>query len=377
MQKRKKVVHLIDSLSSDPSPFYILFELLMAEFTFLKKIKKFRCHPYIFNPDPRLFEQGGYKGIEFNLWGAGIFDDEWSFREERLEMLKRKKFPLKTFHACFEALPRQFLGNYLNLAEKNDYTRRGIKAQIDAARELGGEGVLLVLHPGKVRRKNDKKEGLKNLIDNFSFAIDYAKSKKVTLTMENLGYLEKDYPLGSNAEELLFVKDKIGEDLKFTFDVGHANTILKYNRYAFNGNKIQRDFVHIKNFIKALGKSIIHVHLHYNMVHREDEFSFARVSGLKKLFLNLFFWTKTAQLIREKYQDIYDQHLPLVRLKEEERKGFFGILKCLSEETSLSDFGLITHEIAPKKLFNFFVLSEGGPSLIDHFASLKLIKDII
>jgi hypothetical protein len=165
-------------------------------------------------------------------------------------------------------------------------------------------------------------------------------------------------------------------NLKTTFDWGHMNTNSQNPEVIKRIGKDRiKGFEHISEFIEKLNNKIIHAHMHYNKSHQ--------LGGLKKKrnYINdaiylIFFWTETVKFLNQGNVGIsvYDKHLPFNRISAEYTDSYRKTVRELLEKTSISEFGRITHEISPKKIFKYFNFIEEGAEYEDLTESLKLFK---
>jgi len=136
---------------------------------------------------------------------------------------------------------------------------RYIKRAVDFCADLGGK--IIVVHtgkytyqypPGTTKDNNSLKkmqwdyniESLKNIND-------HAVNKGITVCLENIGIDTIDETL----EQMLEIRQAVGESLKFTFDIGHARL------YAKGG---------VEKGISLLGDNIHHIHFTDNNREKDD-----------------------------------------------------------------------------------------------------------
>lgn len=374
--KETKIKNLICGLAAMPNPFFLIPEFLVSEWPKLKRF--FDPKNGIGKPNLKLFEKGAYDGIELVLWG--MFDEDWSIREERIKKYKESKLPFYTFHGCFESFPSKFRNVYLNLAEKNKQVKKAIRSHIAVTSMLGKENPVLVFHPGIIKREDEKDKALHNVIDNLEGVLDFAKQKKVTVTLENMPRMQTLPSFCNNFVDLKYILEKINHpNLKITFDWGHLNTCLTDKIYRDYSQKIKRSFYfnHINQFIDAAGQDIVHAHIHYNRSHL-NRFSNLRQGLLKKFLIYLFFWTSLSKFIRnDRENDIYDEHLTLNKIQEEYLGSYEETIKNLLKKSSIKKYGFVTHEISPRRVFRFFTYSKTGAKFADYIAGLKIFKKMV
>ncbi|MDD4497737.1 MAG: sugar phosphate isomerase/epimerase [Methanosarcinaceae archaeon] len=112
------------------------------------------------------------------------------------------------------------------------------------------EASVVVLHPGRIGP--DRQKSFSSMVENLRDLASTAEDYGVLLGLENK---ESTDPLNlcCEAEELVRAIDAVGSDhLKATFDIGHANLACGGDPEKLGG------------FVQALGKHIVHVHLHDN-----------------------------------------------------------------------------------------------------------------
>lgn len=371
-----EIKNLICGLAAMPNPFFLIPEFLISEWPWLKKFLDSKNG--IGKPNPKLFRKGTYDGIELVLWG--MFDENWNIREERMRKYMESKLPFYTFHACFESFPKKFRNVYLNLAEKGKYIKKAIKSHIEAASILGKKNPILVFHPGIIKRPEEKIQALHNVINNLGDLLDFAKEKGVTITLENMPRMRTLPPFCCDFVDLLYILEKINHpNLKITFDWGHLNTCLIDEIYKIYAEKLKRSFYfnHINRFINMIGKEIVHAHIHYNRSHL-NQFTKLRRGLLKRFLIYLFFWTSISKFIRnDRENDLYDEHLTLNKIEEEYLGNYEETIRNLLEKSSIKKYGFVTHEISPKRVFQFFTYSKTGAKFPDYIEGLKLFKKMI
>ena len=159
----------------------------------------------------------------------------------------KKEYDLKfSVHAPFYDINPASL-----VKEIRDVYKKRIKKCIDFSRKVEAE--LVVLHPGHYPNFGKKiKEKAKIIfLRNLSELKRYAEKNNILLTLENESKAPAHksicYPPLSEFPEVIN-----SLDLKVTFDIGHAFISTKGNVYQ------------IIKTIKALGNSILNVHLHDN-----------------------------------------------------------------------------------------------------------------
>ncbi|MEW6407443.1 MAG: TIM barrel protein [Patescibacteria group bacterium] len=371
--KKLKIKHLIGNLAIIPSPFYLISEVLRWEVPFLRKIESFKNGRYIGKANMALLKPGRYDGVELTMWG--LFDENWQINQKRLISYQKSKIPFYTFHGCYEAFPRKFKNAYLNLAEKNPKIKKAIKSHIDAAAALKrDQKTILVFHPGKVINSN-KNEGINNVLENITPLLDYAKKNNVIITLENMPYYLDRVEFFDNASNFEYVFKKINHpNLKIIFDWGHLNT---QNLRHSKENKTHNYFENINNFINIVGKNIVHAHIHYNQSHFKNP-NDNEVSPLKNFIIKKLLQTKIGNSFKKSaFIESLDQHLALNKIENQYLKDYTKTIQNLMEKSSILDYGFITHEIVPRRIFKFFTYQTNGADFNDYLKSLKIFKEMI
>jgi sugar phosphate isomerase/epimerase len=140
-----------------------------------------------------------------------------------------------------------------------DESVRYIQKSVDLCADLGGE--VLVVHSGKytyaVRPGETRANNMgmhvqwKNNIDSLKRITEYAASRGVIVCLENLAFSAIDRTF----EDLLEIRDAVGEELQFTLDIGHA-------RLKTPGG--------VKEGLRVLGEHIRHIHFTDNNGEYDD-----------------------------------------------------------------------------------------------------------
>lgn len=366
-------------MSLNFNPFGILGEILRWQvFPFLRKIPFLKNGQIIDKSDLSLVKETNYDGLELVMWG--LFDEHWDINQKRLSAYKKSNLPLYAFHACSECFPKNFKGNYLNLAEDGSYIKKAISSHIKAAAALKkGKKTVIVFHPGAVKKGKSCVWAMRNVIENITSGLEEAKRKNVILTLENM-YFHPDYELFCNDEsDFQYIFEKIQHpNLKITFDWGHLNTLFAKEGYwnYIKSRTMFRDenfiFENTERFIKKLGRNIGYCHLHYNRMH--TMLKFVPKNFAKDFIVNFFFWTELAKALKRKHDEHYDEHLTLNRIPEKYMAPYKRTIVDLLKYTAISDFGFITFEFSPYKLFGFFKFQEEGAKMEDYKINLKIFK---
>jgi Sugar phosphate isomerases/epimerases len=137
---------------------------------------------------------------------------------------------------------------------------RVIKKSVDFSEQLRAK--TLVVHSGEFtfdtipenNRTNDNiitKKQWNHNIDSLRSINDYANSKDITVCLENIGL--SPHSIDRCFEDLLEIRENVGDSLRFTLDMGHA----RLTEGAEKG-------------IRLLGDSIYHIHLTDNLGKHDD-----------------------------------------------------------------------------------------------------------
>jgi len=379
--KDKELKNLVEDISIMPTIAHIVVDLLRAEVPFLKVFKSW--DKIIPKPDKKLLQSANsYDGVELTLWG--FFDRRWNVNWKRVKAIQKENIPFYTFHGCFETCPKSLKGYYLNLSQDRRFIPKAIKSHIDIASELGaGNNPIIVFHPGTASPRVNRARALDNIMSNLEAALNYADSRGVTLTLENMPFLEnkkKQCMMVDHYDFQYVFKRLRHEKLKITFDWGHMNTQAKnkdfLKQHEFNKADIL-DFKHVDEFIDQMGKDIVHAHIHYNRSHWFEN-NLKKRRDIKKVLLYIFFWTDIVKFFREGVDNSLDEHLPLNRIDKRYLQRYQETIEKLLNNTAIRDYGYVTHEIPPHKILKYFTFSKSGIATVEEFLeSLKVFKGFI
>lgn len=368
--ENNKMKILISSISATPSPFYLLRETMSRKFKSLQFLQK--KSKALEELNTKFWNKDLYDGLELNFPGLGFFDANWNIRKERVMKYKKSNYPFYSFHGCFDSFPKNFRGLYLNLAASDNYIAKALKSQIDVAARLSKDMPILVLHPGFADGCS-KERALDNLLFNLEGALHYARRRNVILTLENMNWNPDRKNLGYFADDFDYVFRRLDDsNLKVTFDIGHMNTQVLNRKFRVNRNI--ENLTHISEFIERMSKKIVHAHLHYNNCHRHfDNISESLKQGISGWFyLGFIVWMKINKSIITGKSDLLDEHLPLNKAD----KMTMDAIKNLLDKTSIKEYGKLTFEFTPKRIFNF-VAMKNGAEMKDHLASLKIMRNML
>ncbi len=368
--ENNKMKILISSISATPSPFYLLREMASRKFDSLKFLRK--KNKALKELNSKFWGENFYDGVELNFPGLGFFDSNWNIKKDRVMEYKRSNYPFYSFHGCFDSFPKNFKGLYFNLASSDNYVSKALKSQIDVAARLSKDMPILVLHPG-FADKCSKERALDNLLFNLEGALPYARRRNVILTLENMNWNPVRKNLGYFADDFDYVFRRLDDpNLKVTFDIGHMNTQVLNRKFRICHDI--ENLSHVSEFVDRMSKRIIHAHLHYNNCHHNfDNMSeMLKRSITKWFYLGFMLWMKINRSIIANQSDLFDEHLPLNKAD----KITMDAISNLLDKTSIREYGRLTFEFTPKKIFKF-VAMKNGADMKDHLASLQLLRKMI
>jgi len=299
------------------------------------------------------FGPDGFDGMDLGFTYTNLFRPDLSIREEVLERYRNCRWPIRSFHATFAGEARLFRETALNLAEDGERTRRGVRNQIRAAREIGGAGSVLVLHPGVVRTDpaRDRERATRTLED----CLPRAEREQVILALENMPRsVGGPRYLGGDYEELRRLLDRLpSRFLKVCIDLGHANNYAEIKAREQGETAPERylaRFGYLREMIQELGQDIVYAHVHYNRSHtRTGE---ARVRNC-------------------------DEHMPLTRVPPEEWAGFRLALGLLRDGTSVARTGFVNLELIPRRMFGLYPVLPTGSTLQEQIGSVRLLREAL
>lgn len=358
---------LISSISATPNPFYLVREMMAQKYSWLGFLKKKNKALKELNSKYLTLEM--YDGLELNFPGLGLFDKNWNIKKQRILEFKKSNYPFYAFHGCFDSFPKDFSGVYFNLADDEAYVVKALKSQIDVAARLAKEPPVLVLHPGFADRCS-KDRAMENLLYNLEQALPYANKRNVILTLENTNWNPQKINLGYFIDDFECIFRKLDDsNLKITLDIGHLNTQV-LNRKFRQSRDVSR-LAHMTEFIDRLADQIIHAHLHYNNCHRcfDNISKMLKRSLTKGYYLGFILWMKVNRSIVTNYNDLLDEHLPLNKADQ----PTLNVIKELLDKTLIRQYGKLTFEFTPRKIFRF-VAMKNGANISDHMESLEMIR---
>jgi sugar phosphate isomerase/epimerase len=241
----------------------------------------------------------------------------------------------------------------MELTEDSERTRRGLRSQVLAAKELKNHRAILVLHLGKTTDVPHK--ALENALRVIDSVLSLAEHYGVILALENMPCPPPGgYYLGADYRELKQAIDLLKSPfVKVCLDVGHANN---YSRIFAKDNHREpveeyvRTFGYCREIIRELGPDIVYSHIHYNRSHT---------------------------LGNAEFYEEYDEHMPLSRIPENERPVFNEIISLLLRTTSVPEVGLLNLELIPGKFFGFFNIFPRGSTQDEQLESVRLLRQMV
>jgi len=201
--------------------------------------------------------ENGFDAFEVNIYFPAIDLDNWNWNEiEAIRKISRDEDIEISVHAAFYDL---------NIAAFSKGIReesvRYINKSIDLCHEIGGE--VVTVHPGTFTYEiepgtSPETDPLMKIqwdhnIECLKRINAYAESKGITLCLENLGWNE----VAQSFEDMLKIRDEVGDTLQFTLDIGHA-------RINSQGG--------VEEGFRVLGDNIHHIHLSDNYGKEDDHF---------------------------------------------------------------------------------------------------------
>lgn len=365
MKSKQNISQLAEFYSTVSHPWGLAGDLLVARFPFLRFLNYFR-RPAKPNID---LLKNGYGGYELGLWSHSLFDADWNIDTRQLKKIQKKQFPIHRFHACFEMLPTSLRGVHFNIASGESVNDQALIAQIDVAHELSGDKkTVLVVHPGFVKNSQRAQEGIEAIISVLRGVVSHAENKNVVIALENMPYSEQMYFIGSSIDELIEIVDRVDSPyVKITFDWGHLNIS------AFSSD-VPDNFAFIDEELKRMGDRIVHAHLNYNKCCQK---AWQPYVSKRKSFLRSISNAADPGSFDLIGLEQLDEHMPLIRAQGEYEAPFRKNLETLFAVSSILEYGYVTHEVEPKKIFSFFSHKPEGAETEDRIRDAEIVRDLV
>jgi sugar phosphate isomerase/epimerase len=199
--------------------------------------------------------ENGFDAFEVDIYFPTVDLDDWNWNEiEALKEISRDAEIEISVHAAYYELN---MAAFLKGIKEESV--RYINKSIDFCHELGGE--VITLHPGEftydvppgasVDTDPLMKIQWDHNIESLKRINAYAESKGITLCLENLGWNE----VAQSFEDMLKIRDEVGDTLQFTLDIGHA-------RLNSEGG--------VEEGFRVLGDNIRHIHFTDNYGKEDD-----------------------------------------------------------------------------------------------------------
>jgi len=197
----------------------------------------------------------GFDAFEVNIYFPAVDLDNWNWNEiKAIRKISRDENIEISVHAPFYDLNMAAFSKGIR-----EESVRYIKKSIDLCHEVGGK--VITIHPGKftyemepgASRETDPLMKIQwdHNIESLKKINTHAESKGISLCLENLGWND----VAQSFEDMLRIRDEVGDTLQFTLDIGHA--------------RIKSDGGVVEGF-KVLGDNIRHIHFSDNYG-KEDE----------------------------------------------------------------------------------------------------------
>jgi sugar phosphate isomerase/epimerase len=308
------------------------------------------------------FGPGLYDGVEFSLTTSQVFGRNegrrWRVVRGLVERYRNAGWPTLAFHACFECPPIYFEHVRLDLTSEDPRVSEGAAAQVEVVAMLGSQPPagaartarpVVVFHTGRVPATipaRERRAVIKRVAANLRDAARLAETTGVRITVENLprafGSMEH---LGSRRiEDLVEVLAGIGSDAAgVTFDYGHANT--------FCADEPE----YVERFLDVLGPYVEYAHLHYNGSHR---------AGF-------------AETVDPRRFEYFDQHLPLTRIPDDERRRFTAHLEAIVDRTPVGRNRLLGLELPQRRVFGVKTILPSGATPEEQVESARILRAML
>jgi sugar phosphate isomerase/epimerase len=199
--------------------------------------------------------ENGFDAFEVDIYFPTVDLDDWNWNKiEALKEISRDAEIEISVHAAYYELN---MAAFLKGIKEESV--RYINKSIDFCHELGGE--VITVHSGEftydvppgasVDTDPLMKIQWDHNIESLKRINAYAESKGITLCLENLGWNE----VAQSFEDMLKIRDEVGDTLQFTLDIGHA-------RLNSEGG--------VEEGFRVLGDNIRHIHFTDNYGKEDD-----------------------------------------------------------------------------------------------------------
>jgi len=201
--------------------------------------------------------ENGFDAFEVNIYFPSVDLDNWNWKEvEALKKISQDTGIEISVHAAFYELNMAAF-----LKGIREESIRYINKSIDYCHALGGQ--VITVHPGEFTY--DMQPGVSvdsdplmkiqwdHNIESLKRINAYAESKSITLCIENLGWNE----VAQSFEDLLKIRNEVGDTLQFTLDIGHAR--INSEAGVKEGFQVLGDNIHHIHFTDNYGKEDDHL----------------------------------------------------------------------------------------------------------------------
>jgi sugar phosphate isomerase/epimerase len=201
--------------------------------------------------------ENGFDAFEIDIYFPTVDLDNWNWNEiEAIKEISQDAGIEICVHAAYYELNMAAF-----LKGIREESVRYINKSIDFCHELGGE--VITVHPGEftydvlpgasVDTDPLMKIQWDHNIESLKRINAYAESKGITLCLENLGWNE----VAQSFEDLMKIRDEVGDTLQFTLDIGHAR--INSEGGVEEGFRVLGDNIHHIHFTDNYGKEDDHL----------------------------------------------------------------------------------------------------------------------
>jgi len=204
----------------------------------------------------KIAAENGFDAFEIGIYFPAVDLDNWNWNEiEAIKEISRDAgIEICVHSAYYELNMAAFLKGI------REESVRYINKSIDFCHELGGQ--VINVHSGKFTYYDEQpgasidtdplmKIQWDHHIESLKRINAHAESKGITLCLENLGWNE----VAQSFEDMLKIRDEVGDSLKFTLDIGHARLNSKGG---------------VEEGFRVLGDNIRHIHFTDNLGEEDD-----------------------------------------------------------------------------------------------------------